>query len=171
MGWVTVAAYLVATLLCWAAFRRTSGRQSLFWSALAVMLFLLAINKQLDLQSALTAAGRCMAQAQGWYDQRQTVQLAFIAGIAALCLGLACFAVWFWQQDVAEIWLALVGFAVLLAFVAIRAAGFHHIDRFIGFELGNVRVNWVLELGGITAIAVNAAARRHFARHRNKNQA
>jgi hypothetical protein len=44
------------------------------------------INKQPDLQTALTEAGRYPAHYQGWYDQRQVVQLAFIALIAVISL-------------------------------------------------------------------------------------
>jgi hypothetical protein len=47
----------------------------------------------------------------------------------------------------------------LLTFIAIRAASFHHFDRFIGHEVGGVRMNWILELGGISLIAANAAWR------------
>ena len=156
MGWATVAAYVVATLLAVLTIFRQPGRQRIFWFCLAALLLLLAINKQLDLQSALTAAGRCMAQAQGWYEQRQTVQLTFIIVIAAICLTLGLTLAWIMRKELAHIWVALIGLALLLAFVAIRAAGFHHFDRFIGYEIGGLRMNWVLELGGIAIITINA---------------
>jgi hypothetical protein len=38
----------------------------------------LGINKQLDLQTALTEFGRVLADNQGWYDKRQVVQVWFI---------------------------------------------------------------------------------------------
>ena len=60
------------------------------------------------------------------------------------------------RRELVHIWLALVGLAFLLAFIAVRAAGFHHFDQFIGYEIGNVRMNWVIEIAGITMIAVNA---------------
>jgi hypothetical protein len=52
-------------------------------------LFALGINKQLDLQTALTELGRVLALSQGWYEQRQVVQFWFIAALAATCLLLA----------------------------------------------------------------------------------
>ena len=97
-----------------------------------------------------------MAQAQGWYEQRQTVQLTFIIVIAATCLTLGPTLAWIMRKELAHIWVALIGLALLLAFVAIRAAGFHHFDRFIGYEIGGLRMNWVLELGGIAIITINA---------------
>jgi len=52
----------------------------------------LGINKQLDLQTALTEAGRVLARYQGWYEQRQFVQLVVIALFAMTCLiALCCF--------------------------------------------------------------------------------
>lgn len=156
MGWVTVVFYVASVVLAVLVYVRQSGRSRKFWLGLSVMLFFLAINKQLDLQSAFTAAGRCMAQAQGWYENRQIVQVAFILGIILLCLGITVVTVWFLRKDVANIWLALAGLGFLLAFVAIRAAGMHNFDRFIGLSFGSIRMNWILEIGGISAIIINA---------------
>jgi hypothetical protein len=49
------------------------------WRSIALAFLVLGLNKQLDLQTALTEAGRVLANVQGWYDQRQIVQVAFIA--------------------------------------------------------------------------------------------
>lgn len=57
-GWVTVAAYVVAALMSAAVWLRLKGRRGrVFWAMVALLLAALAVNKQLDLQSALTAAG------------------------------------------------------------------------------------------------------------------
>ena len=52
----------------------------------------------------------------------------------------------------APTWLALVGSTFVLGFVIIRAASFHHIDRFIGNQILGLRWNWVLEMGGIVLV-------------------
>ena len=155
MGWVTVACYFVAGVVAALVFSRQSGRQRVFWLALAVILFALTINKQLDLQSALTAAGRCMAKLQGWYAERKTFQIKFILWIIGASVGTMIFLTWVMRRDLAQMWLALAGLLFLLTFVAIRAAGFHHFDQFIGYKIGSVRMNWILELGGIAMIAAN----------------
>ena len=156
IGWLTVAAYALTAVLARLVYIRQSNRQRIFWAGLTVLLFALAVNKQLDLQSAFTAAGRCLAQAQGWYEDRQTIQIIFIILIAVTCLVIGVVLAWALRRDFDHIWMALVGVALLLAFVAIRAAGFHYFDRFIGFEFANIKMNWALELGGIALIAVNA---------------
>ncbi len=156
IGWVTVLAYLVATALAFLVSKRRTNRQRIFWFALSVFCLALAINKQLDLQSAFTVTGRCIAQAQGWYHERRFVQLIFILVV----LGLSCLAatslVWLLRRHLAEIWLAVVGVTFLLMFIAVRAADFHHFDQFIKFELGRLRVNWILEISGILAVATNS---------------
>jgi hypothetical protein len=42
-------------------------------------------------------------------------------------------------------WLALFGTMLIIAFVLIRAASFHHIDRFIGSTVLGFRWNGLLE--------------------------
>ena len=156
MGWVTVALFIVVSVLTTLVFYRQSGRQRTFWLVLSVLLLTLAFNKQLDLQSLLTAAGRCLAKAQGWYAERQSVQIKFIISVIGASLLAALSLSWAMRRELIHVWLALVGLAFLLAFIVVRAAGFHHFDQFIGYETGNVRMNWVIEISGISMIAVNA---------------
>ncbi|MDU9003915.1 isopropylmalate isomerase [Sedimentitalea todarodis] len=157
MGWITVAAYGLASGLCVLAFGRQSSRRlKVFGFGLAVLLALLMVNKQLDLQSALTAAARCLSQLQGWYEDRRAIQIGFILVLLLYCLGFGLFVVWIMRRHLGQIWLMLLGLILLLAFIAVRAVGFHHFDAFISSQISNVRMNWVLELGGLAMIAVNA---------------
>jgi hypothetical protein len=51
---------------------------------------------------------------------------------------------------------ALGGLVFLMAFILIRAASFHHIDAMLKADLAGVRMNWVLEIGGISMVAYGA---------------
>lgn len=156
MGWFTVLSYLLASLLSGIVlFGRVSDQRS-FWLIITVLLILLSVNKQLDLQSALTAIGRCAAKIQGWYGQRQTVQVAFIVAISAFSLLLTFLIAWNVRRGLRSTWLALFGFVFLATFVVVRAAGFHHFDRLINFEAGSIRMNSLFELTGIGMISLNA---------------
>lgn len=155
-GWITVAGYILATLLTALVYWRRITRHQMFWFLLTVLLGLLALNKQLDLQSALTAIGRCVAQAQGWYEDRRIVQLGFILAVGLIGLVATISIAWSLRRGLSQIWLALLGFAFLVTFVVIRAAGFHHVDHMIGTEFAGLRINWVLELSGIIMISLNA---------------
>lgn len=159
MGWVTVAAYFAAALLCgWTAARAGGPRASegRFWGALCLALILLGVNKQLDLQTWFTLAGKRLAIAQGWYESRRLAQAAFIILVAA---GGAAGAWWLWKNmrhAPGANWLALAGFAFLAGFILIRAASLHHMDGFLKTELAGVRMNWLFELAGIALLAAAA---------------
>ena len=56
-------------------------KERLFWCVISAMMIGLALNKQLDLQSYMTAVARCAAQLQGWYANRRIFQVSVIAGL------------------------------------------------------------------------------------------
>ena len=160
MGWVTVTVYVAAAAVAFVVASRTPfpaasrGRERLFWALLAAVLVALAVNKQLDLQSYLTALGRCAAQHQGWYDRRRFVQESVILG---LLLVMALLAVGLWRLmrgTLARNGAALAGLVLVLGFVAIRAVGFHHVDTLIKLDVMHLRLNWLLELTGPVLIGL-----------------
>lgn len=165
MGWFTVAMYLVTAFACWRVARRLRARggatrsEVLVWGGIALMFLALGINKQLDLQSALTEIGRVIAHKQGWYDRRGSVQFYFIEGVAAVCLLVAAALLVMIRRGPAGTWLAALGTIFVLAFVTIRAASFHHFDRFIGRTILGLRWNWILEIGGILIVLVASILR------------
>ena len=124
-----------------------------FWLLVICAMLLLGTNKQLDLQSWFSEVGRDLATAQGWYEERRSVQALFISALVLGGLtGMAVMTLWL-RRVIRHIAGAVLGLSFLVIFVA-GAASFHHVDRWLGY--GVVRLNWVLELGGITLIAVSA---------------
>lgn len=162
MGWVTVAAYALAAILALRlVFRakqhydyRTLTAQRVFWIGVAVLFAFLAVNKQLDLQSLFTAIGRCHAKANGWYDDRRGFQNLFIVSLIAGSGGVFLFLAIFFRRIVFRNWLAFIGIFLVVTFVLVRAVGFHDFDALIDAEVQDVRVNWILELGGIACVLV-----------------
>jgi hypothetical protein len=163
-GWLTVALYFGAAALVWGLLRRwprwNTGQEIWFWKLLLIALVLLGINKQLDLQSAFTEAARLLAVKQGWYAERRQAQLAFVAGGAIMGLTLLAATMFLiWGAPRATHW-ALVGSASLVLFVLVRATSIHHVDAFLGRSLAGIRVNWLLEWGGLLLIGASAWRRR-----------
>ena len=166
-GWITVVLYVVAAWTTWRLLREWNEQpasntlnEHWFWKMLFVGLVLLGINKQLDMQSAFTEIGRIMAAKEGWYANRQQVQIAFIAGI--VLVGLALFTATLhmtWGAPRSTIG-ALVGSTGLLVFVIIRAASFHHVDDLLGHSLSGLRINWLLEMGALLMIIGSTWQRR-----------
>lgn len=173
MGWVTVAVYLLAAALCGlAALGATEAqnrfpRRRWFWWVFCASLFLLGINKQLDLQTWLTLFLRHWAQDLGWYGARRGLQAVFIglvaiSGLAALA-GLKALVE---QQATRAIRWGLLGGAFLGCFVLVRASSFHHVDQMLGMDLAGVRLNWMFELGSLGIIVFAAWLDRHDRRAR-----
>lgn len=171
MGWLTVILYFLAAISCWSTARRlrtaavdaedTEHTKELrVWRSITAAFLALGFNKQLDLQTALTEAGRVLANLGGWYDQRRFAQVAFLAAVVLACLIAAIVLVRWVQNSSRATWLALAGSIMILGFVLIRAASFHHFDHFIGEKFLGFRWNWILEMGGISVVLVASYWRR-----------
>jgi hypothetical protein len=159
VGWITVAAYAAAAVLAWrnvGAARRTAVPES-FWIALTVLMVALGLNKQLDLQTWFSQAGRDLALDQGWYEQRRVVQAVFIVLLAAGALAAVVWARRQWHTLWHEYRAAFVGVCVLLAFIVIRAASFHHIDVVFRTDLGATSLHRALEILGVLVVAAGSA--------------
>jgi hypothetical protein len=173
-GWFTVLAYLATAVLCvlcakqaaivpkrynlddedvFLPRKRPSPLRWLWWS-LGIIMLVLAVNKQLDLQTWFTFTARDLAKSGGWYAERRTYQAGFIIAIAStmfLLIAIVGIAIrYYWSK----VWLAIVGLGLLSSFIVIRAVSFHHIDMLLGWSLGGFRLNNFLELGGISCIAL-----------------
>jgi hypothetical protein len=170
VGWITVLAYFLAALLAGRtalASRRCAGLSSApqearlvfrFWLAIAWLLVVLGVNKQLDLQTLLTQLLRDLAQAQGWYENRRPYQIGFILVIgAAGAAGTTLLALRL-RPVVRRVWVGVLGVGLLVSFVLIRAASFHHVDLLL--KRGTVHLNWLLELGSIAVLGLGALRER-----------
>lgn len=132
-------------------------RLSAMWRGFAIFLLFLGINKQLDLQSAITEIGRMTARELDLISVRRTLQVGFIGIILLIGLWILRSVALLARGNFRRLWPALVGTVFILVFVAIRALSFHHIDLLLAGDLGGFRLNWVLELGGIGVIIFGAA--------------
>lgn len=162
IGWLTTGLYLAAAGLCaicaWRSDRISPvnhpRHHRVFWQTLTVVMLLMAINKQLDLQSWLMLIGRKVASAQGWYSQRQIVKKWFITGIAISSLILIMWLGWTCRRVIRHYGLALFGIMLLLTFIVVRT-GSHHV-KILGWEQGGVWMNYILEISSITCIGLSA---------------
>jgi len=162
-GWTTVALYLLTSLSCWrtTTFVGRGDRTDVqVWLTISVVFLFLGINKQLDLQSAMTEIGRMVAFANGWYQSRRIVQMDFIIAIAAVCLVAIPVIIYWARKFPIQTSVALVGSAFILSYVIIRAASFHHFDRFISSRYLGLKWNWILEITGIMVVLVASEWRR-----------
>lgn len=132
------------------------ARAAAFWLVLGILLLLLGVNKQLDLQSLITEIGRISARAQGWYEIRRLVQVAFIGAVTLLALVIVVAALRLLTGLLGQLWLPVMGMAILLVFVLVRATSFHAMDLLINTSFLGAKMNWLLELGGIALVGIGA---------------
>jgi hypothetical protein len=161
MGWFTVAFYFLTSALTFVtAYQcrhiRTDFR---FWIFLAIFLFLLGINKQLDIQSLFSEIGRVTAKKQGWYNDRRRFQSVFVIILFTLSLASIALIWWILRKQWHKFLFPLTGFLLLVSFILIRATSFHHVDRFLKTGPSCVRMNWTLELEEIGWVMTSAAYR------------
>ncbi len=159
MGWTTVGVYLAACLFAVLVTRKTDRSRRamrLFWIMLIWLMLFLAINKQLDLQSFLTASARCVAKLQGWYEERRAFQFKVVLAMGAAAVIIGGFFLWYLRRDLKRNWLALIGMTFVFGFVLVRAVGWHNFDAVINTRIANIRLNWVMELSGLVLIIANA---------------
>src|SRR6266478_9122626 len=122
-GWLTVILYFLTMVSCWRTAdiirlrERYISSEKYTWRGVSILFLALGINKQLDLQTALTELGRVLAYYQGWYGERQTVQVWFMVGVAITCITTAIILLIWARKSPAPTWLALLGTAAVLAFV------------------------------------------------------
>ena len=112
-------------------------QETVLWQLIAIALGFLCINKQLDLQTAMTEFGRLLARRQGWYAERRLFQETFIAGLLLAGLFSTCLAIVITWRMSRSLKAALVGFCVIGVFVLIRASSFHHVDVLLGSRVSS----------------------------------
>ncbi len=160
-GWLTVILYFAAASVClWVARDLRKRKQTAplvrrelwLWFAFSLVLWLLGLNKQLDLQTAFTEVGRILARGSGWYDRRAYVQKGFIAALGLGGVVLAALLVVLLRRLGRRVKIAAVGMCFIGVFVLIRASSFHKVDVFLGARLLYLRMNWLLEMSGILVV-------------------
>lgn len=161
-AWIVVLLYVGGVLASAVAARRAQGRERQFWILAAIVLALLGLNKQLDLQTWLTAHLRTLARAQGWYPDRRAMQRLFLAGLGSAGLT-AWLGMLVWQARArGTVKLALAGGTLLLCFIVARAASFYHLKGALGGRLLGMRVHQLIEAAGILIVIAAALAYRRI---------
>jgi hypothetical protein len=159
MGWLTVVLYALVSVMAVVVLRTPgalAGRVRAFWWLVAVAMALLAVNKQIDLQSALTALGRCIALRDGWYETRGGFQRVVLLGLGAAALALLALGLYALRRDLRRNLSALLGLSFVAGFVMMRAVGYHGFDMLINTEALRLRLNWLFEWAGPLMVGANA---------------
>ena len=155
-AWVIVVCYFAGAGASVGAWTRAESRERRFWLATAILLVLLGLNKELDLQNALTQSARAVVRNLGLYEHRRLMQGGFLLLLGTTGVMAAFLLAGWLRRSSRSARTAAVGIALLFAFVIMRAASFHHIDRWVTIDVAGLRSGLWLELAGIAVIGVSA---------------
>ena len=157
LTWVTVLAYLGCGMLAAAVWRDQEQRVlRRLWGFIALLMLFLAVNKLLDLQTALNQTGRCISMAQGWHKYRRYAQLLFIIMVVAAVIFVFLRGKRMMRGHLRSHWMALTGAALACGFALIRAASLHRVDAIISAKILGLSVNALVEIAALVLIALNA---------------
>ena len=156
---VVVVLYFAGAAAAFGAARSAESRERRFWLATVILLIFLGLNKELDLQNLLTQSVRTAVRYFGLYEQRRLMQGVFLLLLTVAGL-VAAFILGAWlRRSSKPAKAAAAGIVLLFAFVVMRAASFHHIDRWVTIDVAGLRSGWWLEIAGIAVIGISALIR------------
>lgn len=155
-SWVITALYAVTMVLAlyYVKKNHAAKTQRFLWKWITAFLFVMGINKQLDLQILVTMAGSFVANHLGFIDYRREIQKALavtifvglsFSGVVILLRARAVL-----RQCLIE----LIGVATLAFFALVRVGSISHLHKATAFEYHKgVRIHG-LELLGLVVILI-----------------
>ncbi len=161
-AWVLVALYFAAATLSWRSARQlrpTARLERWWWLGLSALLIALGINKQLDLQTALTELGRVVTRELGIVGLRALMRWGAVIGLGLGALVAGWVLVRLARRAPRPTQLAVWATAALLGFIVLRAASFYR----VGLGRGGVNISWpivwLLEFVPLLTICIGAMGR------------
>lgn len=164
-AWFIVGMYLLAAFLCLRAFfcsQRSlfpdiiKKKSRIFWAFLFIIMLFLACNKQLDIQTYITAVGREVAHAQGWYEQRRTIQKEVVITLILISLLFLFYMFYMVYNLPTANKIAMIGALFTFAFIGMRALSFHHVDHYVGRVILGVKMHVLIEICGGVIVSLGA---------------
>lgn len=153
LDYTTVVFYFLSFVFAFSIALTYSKRTHFrFWIIISIFLFLLGINKQIDMLSLITEVGRVIAKNNGWYAERHSVQSIFVFLILFTGLFIGIFTFLHLRNDWRYFLIPLTGTLFLITFVIVRAISFHHVDQLLKKHPAGLHINLMLELSGIGII-------------------
>jgi hypothetical protein len=145
------AVYFATAWLVWrTANAVVDSGESVLWNMISASLVVLAFNKLFE--SAITEFVRVYAVEHGWYSERRVVQVEFIVVVMMTCLLAAGVALFLARHAPVATQLASIGIVLLIALALVRDASLHEIDYLISQWVFGLKLNWILELGGLVLV-------------------
>jgi len=158
-GSIFMLSYGVAALMIFRAAREVTSRERGYWRLCGVLFVFQAVNTHLDLHALPGTFGRCLAHAQGWYQDRLEVQIAFLAAVAAIMALILLIVLITFFRDIFSYFLLTLGVATALGFTVVKGISYHGFEQYYGGHLGPFRTADFIEYSGIVLAFLAALIR------------
>ncbi|MBN1907883.1 MAG: hypothetical protein JW927_22595 [Deltaproteobacteria bacterium] len=132
----------------------------LLWAVIAITILMILISSIFDISKTLMDNTRIIANNQGWYNNRYSLQVIFITGIFAILLLITVVSeasssgIFSYNGNVIR-WLI-----VLFAFNLINSVSLHFIDQIMNIRILGFRIERCIEIAVIIFILISY--KRHF---------
>ena len=171
-GWLTVGLYVLCALLTYRIAKEEEGLSKLLWGSALFLFWALALNKQLDLQTAVLDIIRGAVRESGHYEARRGLQYLFISTIwgiffvALIALELLRRKLHKWDHPF------IIAFSILLGFIVMRASSLHASDAFVNTVIfHSFKMNNAVEMGALLACLIAIGIKRHSLKEPNSEMA
>lgn len=161
-GSVFMVSYGGTAFLVLRVARRLAGRERVLWSICGALFLFQVANTHLDLHAFVFTFGRCLAHAQGWYQDRREVQFLVLAAAAALALAMLLVLVLVFRKHISGNALLIAGVGTALGMTLTKGINYHNLERYYGGDFGFFRGADLIEYAGIV-LALSAALLRRRA--------
>ncbi len=164
-AWFIVGMYSIAALLCLRALfcsqrslfpKSIRKKCGIFWGILFAVMLFLACNKQLDMQTYITAVAREVAHAQGWYDQRRAIQKEVIIVLGLIAFLFLSYLIYMIYNLPSSYKISMVGALFTFTFIGMRASSFHHLDHYVAQTIYGVKLHILIEICGSLIVSIGA---------------
>jgi hypothetical protein len=161
-GWFITAIYFIVFLLCILYLSKLNKNPAKhekpyvhFRIFLTGCIFLLGLNKQIDIQLLITDIGRTYSQAHGWYETRKYFQVEFLAVFSTIGLGLFFILCKALKNIWRSVFLPVTGLFILFSFVIIKASSLHILEHYFDKRIGGFNLFDISELTGLLCIGLS----------------
>lgn len=148
-GSIFVCSYLITASLIFLAAQKKSGRERIYWRICGCLFIFQVLNTPLDLHALIWTSGRCLAHAQGWYENRQEIQYLFLAVMAILVSLFLALVVRIFCRSIFSNLLLTLGVLIAIGFTLIRGVSLHDAAHYYGHSIGPFRAADFIEFAGI----------------------
>jgi hypothetical protein len=158
-GSIFMISYGVTAWLIFRAAREAAKRERWYWQICGALFAFQTLNTNLDLHALIWTTGRCLAHAQGWYEYRKEIQVAFLVGLAILVALILLIVFMVFLRDIFRNFLLTFGVSIAIGFTIVKGISYHDLAQFYGLQVGPFHVADYIEYSGIVLAFIAAIIR------------